>query len=188
MYWSCLSVIGVQYFMDENKLSKLIFIGLLFFGLLFLPSSLWAGLRDASFVGGDRVYGRLFIIVFALGTFGFFVLLFALTCPKPICEWLLVVGSILICLQYVFLIKDLLSYSENFSWYDGFLLAPYLLFLPQSYSNLGVVIIHVLPSLLLVTSTIAVPMVWRHYLKSSQASSDTKLGISNIITEKDSSV
>lgn len=163
--------------MDVNKFPKLICFSLLIvsLSLLFSPSSLWAGLRDASFVGGERVYGRLFVIVFALGIFGFFILLFALTCPKPICEGFLIAGSIIISLQYVFLIKDLLSYSENFSWYDGFLLAPYLLFLPHSYSNLGVFIIHVLPSLILISSTIAVPAVWRYYLQSNRTSSDTKL-------------
>jgi mannose/fructose/N-acetylgalactosamine-specific phosphotransferase system component IIC len=173
--------------MDVHKLSKLICVSLLIvsLSLLFLPSSLWAGLRDASFVRGGRVYGRLFVIVFALGIFGFFILLFALTCPKPICEGLLMVGSIIIGLQYIFLIKDLLSYSESFSWYDGFLLAPYLLFLPQSYSNLGVAIIHVLPSLILISSTIAVPVVWRYYLQSSRISSDTQPEIENIQKKKD---
>lgn len=112
------------------------------------------------FNNGEIVYSIPLFVAFAFGGLGLLVLIYSFFSFNPMKKILQIGGSFIVSLQYFFLIENLSQYPEVFRWYHGILLAPYVLFSGESYSTAGTVVTLVLPCIIILLSTLAIPLVW----------------------------
>jgi hypothetical protein len=130
---------------------------------MFVASTVLADIRNAAPVQGGAHYAVPFVAVYALGCFGLAAMLFAFTCPKYTRPILLAGGTMSIVGQYVTILVDFEQYGDAFTWYDGFLLPAYCVFLPEAYSQWEHVVGLVFPCALIVLSTAVIPIAWAYY-------------------------
>jgi len=134
-------------------------------GLALCCSLAWADVRNADPVQGEFHYGIPFLAAFAFGGLGMFGLRFAISCHHDVRPFVLAFASAMIFGQYFAIMSDLSNYDGASVWYDAFILPFYCLTIAEAYSKTGHIIGLVLPCILIVISTLAIPVSWAiHWL------------------------